>query len=76
VRPPALPLFLAVSAPTAVDVVATVLGLWSASPWLRFGMAAVWGALLPYFFISGLVDAVSGPRPDRGESGSHVESGR
>jgi uncharacterized membrane protein len=59
VRLPALLFFLIVSAPTAADVAGTVLGLWTSPPILRFGLAAAWGALLPFFFVTGLVEALS-----------------
>jgi len=58
-RPPSLRLFLLISTPTAADVAGNVLGLWTSSPWLRFGLATAWGTLLPFFFITGLVDAMT-----------------
>jgi uncharacterized membrane protein len=57
VRLPSLRVFLIVSIPSALDVAGSVLRLWDSSPWLRFGLAAAWGILLPFFFITGLVEA-------------------
>jgi len=48
--------FLALTLPMAVDGVAGVLGLWSSPIGLRFATGAVWGPLLPFFFVTGVAE--------------------
>lgn len=62
VRLPPLSLLLLVSAPTAADVAGHVLGLWTAPAGLRFALAAAWGLILPLYFITGMVEALTGRR--------------
>jgi len=57
VRPPAIRAFLLISGSIAIDVAGNMLRLWDSSPWLRFGLAVLWGTFLPFFFVTGLVDA-------------------
>lgn len=57
VRPPAMRAFLLISGSIAIDVVGHMLSLWASSPRFRFGLAVLWGTFLPFFFVSGLVDA-------------------
>jgi uncharacterized membrane protein len=73
VRLPSVRTFLLISIPVAVDVAGTVVRLWDSSPWLRFGLAVVWGTMLPLYFITGLVDAWSQVR-QRGKRRSGLKS--
>ncbi|MBN2207598.1 MAG: DUF2085 domain-containing protein [Candidatus Aminicenantes bacterium] len=59
VRLPSRPLFLVASAPTAVDVAGNILGFWASPAGMRFAMAAAWGLILPFFFVTGLVEALA-----------------
>jgi uncharacterized membrane protein len=57
VRTPALRAFLLISGSIAIDVAGNMLRFWDSSPWIRFGPAVLWGTFLPFFFVTGLVDA-------------------
>jgi uncharacterized membrane protein len=51
--------FLALTLPLAVDGLAGVLGLWRSPIGVRFATGVVWGAVLPFFLVTGLADLVA-----------------
>lgn len=58
---PALPktrTFIIISLPMTVDLLGNLLRLWRTSNWLRFSTGFIWGVILPFYFILGLVDCL------------------
>ncbi|MEN6559787.1 MAG: DUF2085 domain-containing protein [Acidobacteriota bacterium] len=49
-------LFVLLTVPLAIDGLAGLLGVWRSPIGLRFATGLVWGILLPYYFVAGLVD--------------------
>jgi uncharacterized membrane protein len=59
---PALPsarAFLIVTLPMGLDGLAGLLGLWRSPIGVRAATGFVWGALLPFFFVGGIADALA-----------------
>ncbi len=54
-RLPKARVFLAFSFPMALDFAAGLLGLWNSTNAVRFATGAVWGALLPFYFLPGVL---------------------
>jgi uncharacterized membrane protein len=54
VRLPAQRLFLAVSAPIALDTAANVLRFWDTPNGVRFATGFLWGLILPFYFLTGI----------------------
>ena len=50
--------FLLVSAPICIDAAANFTGLWSTGGWVRFLVGAIWGLILPYYFIPGFSEFI------------------
>lgn len=46
--------FFLVTFPIVVDTSGNLLSLWSTWGWIRFALGAVWGLILPFYFIPGL----------------------
>lgn len=64
-RPAALPsarVFALAILPMAVDGLAGVTGLWRSPIGVRAATGLVWGALLPYYFVPGVADALAARR--------------
>jgi uncharacterized membrane protein len=57
-------IFFVLIAPMGLDGVAGLFGIWQSPIGLRFATGAVWGGLLPYYFVPGLADLV-GTRRER-----------
>lgn len=60
--------FLAFSLPIALDFAAGLIGLWDSTNTVRFATGALWGGLLPFYFLPGVLGlfarrAERGPRP-------------
>ena len=58
-RPPFIPgrkVFFSLSTPIALDTAGNLLRLWSSSNSLRLFTGLIWGALLPFYFVAGIVD--------------------
>jgi len=53
---PSVRVFLPLTLPLALDGAAGVLGIWKSPMGARFATGVVWGALLPFFFVTGLAD--------------------
>jgi uncharacterized membrane protein len=49
-------LFLMLTLPMAVDAVASLLGIWSSPIELRFVTGFAWGTILPFYFVTGVID--------------------
>ena len=47
--------FLAFSLPIGLDFAAGLIGLWDSTNAVRFATGAAWGALLPFYFLPGVV---------------------
>jgi len=48
--------FILLTLPVAVDFLGNFLRLWKAANWLRFSTGFIWGAILPFYFIPGMID--------------------
>lgn len=59
VRMPESRLFLMLSVPIVLDAGANVIGLWHSSPAVRLSTGLLWGAILPFYLITGGVDFLS-----------------
>jgi uncharacterized membrane protein len=53
---PSARVFLLLTLPMAVDGAAGILGIWASPIGVRFATGAVWGTVLPFFFVTGLAD--------------------
>jgi uncharacterized membrane protein len=53
---PSLRIFLPLTLPMALDGAAGILGIWASPIGVRFATGAVWGMVLPFFFVTGLAD--------------------
>ena len=53
---PGRKVFLLFSVPIALDTAANLVKLWSSSNSLRLFTGLLWGGLLPFYFIAGIVD--------------------
>jgi uncharacterized membrane protein len=53
---PSVRVFLPLTLPMALDGAAGILGIWKSPIGVRFATGAVWGAILPFFFVTGLAD--------------------
>jgi len=54
---PSLPqakLIILVSVPIAMDAVGNFLGIWMSSNWIRLITGALWGIILPFYFLAGI----------------------
>ena len=49
-------LFILVSLPIGLDTLGNFIGLWSTANEVRFATGLLWGAILPFYFITGLAD--------------------
>lgn len=59
VRLPKMKIFLAVSSPIVADTAGNLLGLWATTNILRLATGILWGAVLPFYFVTGLADLAS-----------------
>ena len=50
--------FFLVSAPICLDAAANFTGIWSTVGWMRFLVGAIWGLILPYYFIPGISEFI------------------
>jgi hypothetical protein len=57
-----------VSLPLGLDVLANALKVWDLGNWFRLATGLVWGFILPFYALSGLVDLVLGKLAIRGAS--------
>jgi uncharacterized membrane protein len=64
-RLPSARVFILVTLPMAVDGTAGALGLWASPIGLRFASGAVWGILLPFYFVTGAADLLRTRRARR-----------
>ena len=55
---PKTKLFIILSLPIGIDTLGNFSGLWITTSWLRFVIGFMWGSILPYYFITGIVDLV------------------
>ena len=51
--------FVLLTSPLVLDGLANLFGIWYSPNLLRLGVGALWGGILPYYFIPGLADALS-----------------
>jgi uncharacterized membrane protein len=69
--------FLLATLPLALDGLAGVLGVWESPIGVRLATGLVWGALLPFYFVTGVADLVRlrrERRRDRGLANSSRET--
>lgn len=62
---PAVKTLFLVSAPIAVDTAGNFLGFWDTPGELRFLTGLVWGSILPFYFLTGLIELSARPRSSR-----------
>jgi hypothetical protein len=55
---PKTKLFIILSLPIGIDTLGNFSGLWITTSWLRLVFGFMWGTILPYYFITGIVDLV------------------
>jgi len=51
---PPVRLFVLLSLPAGIDFAGGLVGAWTSPIWVRFGTGLVWGAILPYYFLTGV----------------------
>lgn len=61
-RLPALKMLILASAPIVVDTSANVLKLWNTAGIPRFLFGFAWGLILPFYFLTGLLELFASPR--------------
>lgn len=55
---PSARIFLLMTFPMALDAGAGIFGVWKSPIGLRFATGAVWGTLLPFYFVTGIADLI------------------
>jgi len=63
--------FVVVTFPVAVDFLGNFLRLWSTPNWLRFSTGLIWGTILPFYFIPGIIDLLL--KLKRGKAALRIE---
>jgi len=58
-RLPKMKIFLAFSLPIVADTAGNLLGLWASTNVLRLATGILWGAVLPFYFVTGLAELAS-----------------
>lgn len=53
---PRIKLFITLSIPVAIDTAGNFFFIWSTPGWLRFVFGWIWGLILPFYFVTGIVD--------------------
>jgi uncharacterized membrane protein len=56
VAPPAGRAFWLLSLPIGADFAASLLGLWQSTNGIRFATGLVWGVILPFYFVTGVLE--------------------
>ncbi len=51
--------FVLLTCPMVLDGLGNLFGIWHSPHFLRLGVGALWGSMLPFYFIPGLADALS-----------------
>jgi uncharacterized membrane protein len=59
-RPPSLRTFILVSLPIGLDAAGIFLRFWNTANGVRFLTGLVWGMILPFFFLTGVGELVTG----------------
>lgn len=54
-------IFFLVTFPIVIDTSGNLISLWNTQSWIRFLIGAVWGTILPFYFIHGLIDLFRRP---------------
>lgn len=62
---PGRKIFFTLSVPIVLDVAANTVGLWQSSDAVRLVTGSLWGALLPFYFLAGVVDFLESAREKR-----------
>jgi uncharacterized membrane protein len=57
-RVPRPRMFVLLSLPLGLDVLANMLHFWDFGNWFRFSTGVVWGFILPFYFLAGLTDLI------------------
>ena len=52
--------FVMITCPLILDGLGNLFGIWQSPHLLRLGIGALWGCILPFYFIPGLAEALSG----------------
>lgn len=66
-RLPSARVFLLLSLPMVLDAAGGIVGLWASPIGMRFATGIAWGALLPFYFVTGLADLILTRRKRLGE---------
>ena len=51
-------IFILMSLPIVVDTIGNLFALWVTPPWIRYATGFLWGIMLPFYFITGIADAL------------------
>jgi len=65
--------FVFFSLPLALDFIGNLLRLWRSSNELRFCTGFIWGAVLPYYFIPGMLDFLLKLKTKKASSGAKIK---
>jgi uncharacterized membrane protein len=57
----------------ALDFIGNLLSLWRSSNGLRFSTGFIWGAVLPFYFIPGMVDFLLKLKTKKASSGATMK---
>lgn len=57
---PTAKVFLLISSPIVIDTIGNFLKLWETPKQLRLGIGLIWGTILPFYFIAGVVELILG----------------
>lgn len=75
-RLPSARAFILMTLPMAVDATGGILGLWASPIGLRFATGALWGILLPFYFVTGAADLLRIRRARRADRALEYREGK
>jgi len=51
-------IFILMSLPIVADTMGNLFTLWVTPPWIRYATGFLWGIMLPFYFITGIAEAL------------------
>jgi len=51
-------IFILLTLPIGIDTLANFFHIWATSGWMRFGIGFLWGIILPFYLIVGIVESL------------------
>ncbi len=73
-RLPSLTTLAVASAPIALDAAANILRLWNTGGGLRFLTGFLWGLILPFYFLTGIVELFASRKSGSSQNSARSES--